>query len=143
MTDKINYYLPHRYPFLLIDRVIEDKAGEYAICRKCVSHSEPVFQGHFPGQPIMPGVMLIEMLAQTAGIAIAIPANQGLVGILGEVTKAKFKGMVTPGDILTLTATIVAKKMKVYKVECVAKNEDKIVCQCQLKIVVVKDSDIK
>jgi len=141
--DKISYYLPHKYPFLLVDKIIEDKEGEYAICRKCVSHNEPFFQGHFPGTPVLPGVLLVEMLAQTAGIAIAIPANQGLVGVLGEVTKAKFKGMVRPGDVLTLKSTVVAKKMNVFKVDCIATNEEKTVCTCQMKIIVLEDKSIK
>jgi len=143
MKDIISYYLPHKYPFLLIDRVIDHKKGEYAICRKCVSNNEPFFQGHFPNSPVVPGVLLVEMLAQTAGIAIGIPANQGVVGVLAGINKAKFKNIAKPGDILTLKSTVTANKMNVFKIECIASNEENIVCQCELKIVVVEDETVK
>ena len=103
-------YLPHRYPFMLVDRVFECRPGEHIRALKNVTYNEPFFEGHFPGRPVMPGVMIIEALAQTAGILTFVTANTipdehtrfYFVGI----DKARFRKPVVPGDQLVLTAQI-------------------------------------
>lgn len=108
--EEILQILPHRYPFLLIDRVLDYEAGKWCIARKCVTINEPFFQGHFPGQPIMPGVLLLEALAQCGAVAIlSKPENRGKIALFGGVNKARFKKQVKPGDILELRCELTRK----------------------------------
>ena len=104
--DEIMQILPHRYPFLMIDRVEEVEPGERAVAVKCVTVNEPHFQGHFPQTPIMPGVLIAEAFAQTAGI-VALSAHEDLAGktvfLLG-LDKVRFRKPVRPGDRLVITA---------------------------------------
>jgi 3-hydroxyacyl-[acyl-carrier-protein] dehydratase len=106
--------LPHRYPFLLVDKVIEVKKGESAIAQKNVSNNEWFFQGHFPNYPVMPGVLILEALAQTAGLALldgkTIPLYTG-------IDKARFRRQVNPGDVLTLKTWVLNSKMGLIKVK--------------------------
>ena len=105
---KILEFLPHRYPFLLVDRVNESVDGEYIKAHKCVSFNEPFFQGHFPGRPIMPGVLILEALAQTGAVAaLSLPENQGKLALFGGVKNARFRRQVVPGDVLTLECALV------------------------------------
>jgi 3-hydroxyacyl-[acyl-carrier-protein] dehydratase len=102
--------LPHRYPFLLVDRVLEVNPGETIRALKNVTYNEPFFPGHFPGRPVMPGVMIIEALAQTAGILAfvsqnVIPTEKTRFYFVG-IDKARFRKPVVPGDQLILTATV-------------------------------------
>lgn len=97
--------LPHRYPFLLIDRVVELQPQKRAVAIKNVSHDEPVFQGHFPGLPLFPGVLQIECMAQTAGICFG-QGEEGMVGVLAAVQQARFLRPVRPGDQLRIEASI-------------------------------------
>ena len=95
--------LPHRQPFLLIDAVEEYEPGILAVAKKCVSYNEPFFAGHFPGEPVMPGVLIIEALAQTGAVAIlSLPENKGKTAYFAAIKEAKFKRKVVPGDVLTL-----------------------------------------
>lgn len=108
--NEILRFLPHRYPFLLVDRVLECHPGETIRALKNVTFNEPFFPGHFPGRPVMPGVMIIEALAQTAGILAfasvnAIPTEQTRFYFVG-IDKARFRKPVVPGDQLILTATV-------------------------------------
>lgn len=101
--EEILQILPHRYPFLLIDRVLDYEEGKWCIARKCVTINEPFFQGHFPGQPIMPGVLLLEALAQCGAVALlSEPENRSKIALFGGVNKARFKKQVKPGDVLEL-----------------------------------------
>tara|TARA_Y100001970_G_scaffold79816_1_gene101489 strand:- start:282 stop:722 length:441 start_codon:yes stop_codon:yes gene_type:complete len=127
--EKIMEHLPHRYPFLLVDRVESYVANSNLIAVKNVTASENYFEGHFPGQPIMPGVLIIESLAQATGILISLSENNqkkdGVYYLLG-INNARFKRMVVPGDVLTLEVTMVRKIRDVYKfsgVACVAGEE--------------------
>ena len=103
--------LPHRYPFLLVDRVESVVPGESAIAYKNVSMNESFFQGHFPGEPIMPGVLIIEALAQTGAVAIlSLPEYKGKIALFGGVDKLRFKRQVIPGDVLKLEVNIIKRK---------------------------------
>ena len=100
--------LPHRYPFLLVDRVVECVPGSHIRAYKNVSVNEPFFQGHFPGVPIMPGVLILEALAQTGAVAaLSLPENQGKLALFGGVKNARFRRQVVPGDVLTLECELV------------------------------------
>lgn len=103
--------IPHRQPFLLIDTVEELTPGVRAVARKCVSYNEPFFQGHFPGEPVMPGVLIIEALAQTGAVAIlSLEENKGKTAYFAAIQSAKFRRKVIPGDVLTLETEIVKQK---------------------------------
>ena len=109
--EDIERLLPHRYPFLLVDRVIELEPYDHIVAIKNVSANEPHFNGHFPGHKIMPGVLIVEALAQTAAIMhLAVAENHGQIVYLTGVDKAKFRRPVVPGDTLRLEAKI--EKMK-------------------------------
>lgn len=101
--------LPHRYPFLLVDRVVAYEPGRRVVCHKSVSANEPFFQGHFPGQPVMPGVLVIEALAQAGGVLSHLnrgSTSAGKLSYLVKVDKARFSRMVVPGDRLELDVEI-------------------------------------
>ncbi|NOV87358.1 3-hydroxyacyl-[acyl-carrier-protein] dehydratase [Clostridium acetobutylicum] len=103
--------IPHRYPMLLVDRVEEIEPGKRAVGYKNVTFNEQIFQGHYPGKPIMPGVLMIEALAQLGGVAIlSLDKYKGKKPILGAVKNAKFRRMVVPGDVLKLEIEIVKVK---------------------------------
>lgn len=103
--------IPHRQPFLLIDRIEELEPGKRAVGTKCVSYNEPFFNGHFPGEPVMPGVLIIEALAQVGTAAmLSVPENKGKIGYFGAINSAKFKKKVVPGDVLTLEVEIIKQK---------------------------------
>jgi 3-hydroxyacyl-[acyl-carrier-protein] dehydratase len=103
--------IPHRQPFLLIDRIEELEPGKRAVGTKCVSYNEPFFMGHFPKEPVMPGVLIIEALAQVGTVAmLSMPENKGKIGYFGGINSAKFKRRVIPGDVLTLEVEIIKQK---------------------------------
>lgn len=103
----IKQLLPHREPFLWVDRVLEREVGVSAVAELDIDPSWKIFEGHFPGHPIMPGVLMLEAMAQTAGIALAgNPANEGKLGFLAKVDNAKFRHPVVPGDTLRMRAEI-------------------------------------
>ena len=109
-VNRIRELLPHRYPFQLVDKVIEIGAN-YIVGIKNVTSNEPFFQGHFPEEPVMPGVLILEALAQTGAVAIlSQPENKGKTVYFGGIDKAKFKRKVVPGDVLTLELEIIKQK---------------------------------
>lgn len=109
--DEIQKILPHRPPFLLIDRIEEVEPGKRAIGRKCVTMNEPFFQGHFPGKAVMPGVLILEALAQTGALVmLSVEGNAGKIVYFGGMDKVKFKRQVVPGDVLTLEVQITKSK---------------------------------
>jgi 3-hydroxyacyl-[acyl-carrier-protein] dehydratase len=116
--DRILQILPHRWPFVLIDRVTEVRANEYIVGHKCVSIAEPWFQGHFPQRAIMPGVLILEALAQIGGILAyatePFDATSSLMYFLG-IDKAKFRRTVTPGDRLDLRVAVIHHRTNVWK----------------------------
>lgn len=110
-TKEILKILPHRQPMLLIDTIEELEPGVRAVGKKCVSYNEPFFAGHFPGEPVMPGVLILEALAQTGAVAIlSQPENAGKLVLFGGIDKARFKEKVVPGDVLLLETEIIRAK---------------------------------
>lgn len=110
-SDEIKEILPHRYPFLLVDRVLECQPGVSAKGIKCVSANEMHFLGHFPEKAVMPGVLIIEALAQTGAVAmLTLEENKGKLVYFGGIKNAKFKRQVVPGDVLELNVEIIAQK---------------------------------
>ncbi len=132
-------YLPHRYPFLLIDRVVDIRGDEFGVGIKNVTINEPQFQGHFPGRPVMPGVLMIEAMAQTAGV-IAMHAQKGVERpksvYFVTIDKAKFRKTVGPGDRLELHVTKTAYKRKIYWYEGRALVDGALVCEAQISAMV-------
>ncbi len=135
-SDEIKRYLPHRYPFLLVDRVIELTPGVHIKAIKNVSINEPFFQGHFPHYAVMPGVLIIEALAQTAALLSLKSgdqkSNEKNVVYLAGIDGARFKRPVVPGDTLTMTAKILLEKRGLVKFAVQAFVEGKLTCEAEL-----------
>jgi 3-hydroxyacyl-[acyl-carrier-protein] dehydratase len=137
-TNDIKKIIPHRYPFLLVDKVIELEPGKKAVGIKNVTANEPFFQGHFPEYPVMPGVLIVEALAQTAGIAVAsLEEGKGKLGLFASIDSMKIKRQVVPGDTLQLEAEILVNKMGVVKAKVVATVEGKTAAEGEIKFAMV------
>ena len=134
--NEVKNFLPHRYPFLLIDRVLEYNVGENLTAIKNVSFNEPHFIGHFPDQPIMPGVLIIEALAQATGIlAFKSEVGKPVVGqiyMLVGVDKVRFKKTVEPGDQLKLYVEVMTVKRGIWKFNCRATVEEQLVTSAEI-----------
>ncbi len=136
--EEIKKIIPQREPFLMIDEIEEYKPGESAIGYKNVDESEWYFKGHFPGNPIMPGVLIAESLAQTGAIAIlSMEENKGKNALFGGIDKMKFKKMVTPGDRLKLVVKIIKRKGPIGVGEAIATVNGNIVAKGELTFAVV------
>ncbi|MCI5517259.1 MAG: 3-hydroxyacyl-ACP dehydratase FabZ [Roseburia sp.] len=132
-TAEIMEILPHRHPFLLIDTVEELESGVRAVAKKAVSFNEPYFAGHFPGNPVMPGVLIIEALAQTGAVAIlSRPEWKGKTAYFAGINHAKFKQKVVPGDVLTLETEIIKVKGPIGIGKATAYVDGKIACIAEL-----------
>lgn len=132
-TQEIMEILPHRHPFLLIDTIEELEPGVRAVGRKNVTFNEPYFVGHFPGNPVMPGVLIMEALAQTGAVAIlSLPEHRGKTAYFAGIDKAKFKQMVRPGDTLELETTIIRSKEPVGVGEAIATVNGKLAAKAEL-----------
>lgn len=134
--NEVKNYLPHRYPFLLIDRVLELEEGQSLVAIKNVTFNEPQFTGHFPAQPIMPGVLIVEALAQATGILafkseVGRPKN-GQIYMLVGVDKVRFKRTVEPGDQLRLSVEVMTVKRGMWKFKCEASVDGKVVTTAEL-----------
>jgi 3-hydroxyacyl-[acyl-carrier-protein] dehydratase len=135
--------LPHRYPFLLVDRVIELEPGKRAVATKQVTANEPQFTGHFPGRPIMPGVLMVEALAQTAGIAVlTLDEYRGKIGLFAGIDECRFRRLVVPGDALRLEVTVEKLRGMFGRVRAVASVDDEPAVEAVLSIVVPRDQEI-
>ena len=128
--------LPHRYPFLMVDAFLSQEGDDFE-CVKNVSHNEPFFQGHFPHEPVMPGVLIVEALAQAAAIGIAVRDNlaPGQIGYLAAVKNAKFKRKVVPGDRLLLRGKILMFRRRLCKVEAIASVDEEVAAEAALSFV--------
>ena len=129
-------YLPQRYPILMIDKVIKIVPGKSIIALKNVTVNEPYFLGHFPGKPIMPGVLILEAMAQATGI-LALHANrerskEGFLYLFAGIDKARFKRPVVPGDQLYIEAEVLKVKGNIWKCKVNAKVENELVCEAEL-----------
>ena len=135
--EEIKKILPHRYPFLLVDRVLEIQKGKYCKALKNISGNEEVFQGHFPSQAVLPGVMIIEALAQTAGIVIHSgkeDASSSEIVFFAGIDKAKFRIPVVPGDQLVLETNLINQRRNFWAFEGKASVEDKLAAQAEIKL---------
>lgn len=131
--DQIEAILPHRYPFLLVDRIVECNPGQSAKGIKCVTANEPFFQGHFPGYKVMPGVLIIEALAQVGAVAILTQeGNAGKLALFGGIKNARFKQQVRPGDVLEMECELTAQRGPVGFGTATAKVNGKTACKAEL-----------
>jgi 3-hydroxyacyl-[acyl-carrier-protein] dehydratase len=136
--DEIKKILPHRYPFLLVDRIIDYETGKRSVGIKNVSVNEEFFQGHFPAKPIMPGVLIVEAMAQVGGVMIlTMEEHKGKAAYLATVESAKFRRPVTPGDTLETEAILLRARGSVGKVQCTARVGDQVVAEALLMFALV------
>ena len=138
MTAKeIMQIIPHRQPFMLIDTIEELEEGKRVVAKKCVSYNEPFFAGHFPQEPVMPGVLIIEALAQAGAVAIlSVPENKGKTAYFGGIDKVRFRKKVVPGDRLTLECEIIRTKGPVGVGRAVARVDGNVAVSGELTFVV-------
>ncbi len=133
--NQIMNYLPHRYPFLLVDKVVEVEGEEKLTAIKNVTINEPFFQGHFPGQPIMPGVLILEALAQATGLLAfsTMPgSHEDKIYMLVGIDKSRFRSQVLPGDQLTLTVELLRQMRGIARYQCSASVDGKVVAEAEM-----------
>jgi 3-hydroxyacyl-[acyl-carrier-protein] dehydratase len=136
MNVDLRALLPHRYPFLMVDAFVSQEGDRFE-CVKNVSNNEPFFQGHFPDEPVMPGVLIVEALAQAAAVGLAVREGrqEGQVGYLAAVDAAKFRRKVVPGDRLRLTGEILLFRRGLCKVSAAALVGDEVAAEATLSFV--------
>ncbi|TKI55289.1 3-hydroxyacyl-ACP dehydratase FabZ [Brevibacillus antibioticus] len=132
--------LPHRYPFLLVDRIESVEEGQKAVGIKNVSINEPFFQGHFPGFPVMPGVLIVEAMAQVGGVAmLSVPDFKGKIAFLAGIDGARFRRQVVPGDQLRIEVSITKLKGVIGKGQAVAYVGGELAAEAELTFAIKKD----
>ena len=132
-SNQIARILPHRYPFALVDRIVDGEEGRWARGIKCVSVGEPCFCVHFPQQHVMPGVLILEAMAQVGAIAIlSLPENRGKIALFGGVKNARFKRQVIPGDVLEMECVLTKRRGPVGIGECKAMVNGEVACTAEL-----------
>ena len=138
-AEEIQKLLPHRYPFALVDRIIEYVPGERAVGIKNVTFNEPHFQGHFPGRPIMPGVLIVEAMAQVGGVVLMqIPEIDGTLFMFAGIDKVRFRRPVVPGDQLVMTVELLSiKRRRFGKMKAHARVDGQLVSEGELMFSVV------
>ena len=144
--DRIKRMIPHRYPFLLIDKVVDIKVGEDAVGIKNVTANEPHFQGHFPDKPVMPGVLIVETMAQTAGVLVVEPLDmidQGLLVYFMTLDKTRFRKIVAPGDVLELHVKILRGRGKIWKFWGEARVGGEIAAEAEFSAMIITQDDEK
>ena len=141
---RIMRMIPHRYPFLLIDRVEQIRKGEGAVGIKNVTINEPFFQGHFPAEPVMPGVLIVEAMAQTAGVAVVETLgmiDQELLVYFMTIDNCRFRAKVVPGDVLELHVTITRSRGKVFRFAGQAKVNGKLAAEAEFSAMIIDQDD--
>lgn len=140
-VNEIQKIIPHRYPFLFVDKIIDLIPGEKAVGIKNVSINESYFRGHFPGHPVMPGVLILEALAQVGGVLmLSRPENQGKLAYFMTIEDVKFRQPVHPGDQLRLEAEVIKIRSKTGQCRGKAYVGDKLVCEAEVKFALVESS---
>lgn len=135
--NEIKKIIPHRYPFLLVDCIEEMEPGVKAVGYKNVTANEPYFQGHFPEKPVMPGVLIVEALAQVGAVAVlSLEQNKGKLAFFGGIDKAKFRRQVVPGDRLKLETEIIKCKGPMGVGRAIATVDGKTACEAEIKFMI-------
>lgn len=143
---RIMRMIPHRYPFLLIDKVIDIHVGESAVGVKNVTITEPHFQGHFPSEPIMPGVLIVEAMAQTAGVLVVETLNkidQNLLVYFMTLDRTRFRRKVVPGDVLELHVRILRGRGKIWKFWGEGKVKGEIAAEAEFSAMIIDENDAR
>ena len=138
--DRIMEMLPHRFPFLLVDKVLETEGGTHLVAIKNVTINEPFFQGHFPEYPVMPGVLQIEMIAQAAGLMVLSAMEEGMADfdtILMSVENAKFRRLVQPGDQLRVETKLISRRRTMAKVSGVVTADGEVTTEATMMFLLV------
>lgn len=135
-VNEIKTYLAHRYPFLLVDKVIDYEVGEWLTAVKNVTINEPFFQGHFPEFPVMPGVLIIEAMAQATGLlgfrTMDEQPSENMLYLFAGADKARFKRQVVPGDVLTMHVKLIKRKRDIWKFDCEAKVDGQLAARAEI-----------
>jgi 3-hydroxyacyl-[acyl-carrier-protein] dehydratase len=135
--------IPHRYPFLMVDRIVELEPGKRVVGIKQVTANEPQFTGHFPGRPIMPGVLMVEALAQTAGVGVmTLDEYRGKLGLFAGIDECRFRRMVVPGDTLRLEVTVEKLRGMFGRVKAVATVDGEVAVEATLSIIIPRDQEM-
>lgn len=137
--ERIMRILPHRYPFLLVDRILDIEPGKKAVGLKNVTFNENFFQGHYPGQPIMPGVLILEMMAQVGGVLLlSMTGNEGKLAYFGGMDKVRFRKPVLPGDTIIAEVELLKTKGNAGKVKAVARVHGQVVAEGEFIFMLVE-----
>lgn len=135
---EIQKLIPHRYPFLLVDKIIDMEPGKKATGIKNVTVNEPFFQGHFPGKPIMPGVLIVEAMAQVAAaVCMGIEENKGKLGVFAGIDKCKFRRQIVPGDTIRMEVEMTALRRGIGKADAKAYVGDELACFANLTFALI------